>query len=107
MIRRPPRSTLFPYTTLFRSDVTRILEAVQQGDPTAADQLLPLVYEELRRLATHKMANEPAGKTLQPQALVHEPGLRWVGNEIQRGRAPPHFSAPLPRRCAASSLIAP
>src|SRR6266487_3496629 len=54
------------------SDVTRILEAAQQGDPTAAGQLLPLVYEELRRLAAHKMANEAAGHTLQPTALVHE-----------------------------------
>jgi len=48
------------------SDVTRILEAAQNGDPTAAEQLLPLVYEELRRLAAHKMANEAAGQTLQP-----------------------------------------
>ena len=61
------------------SDVTRILEAAQQGDPTAADQLLPLVYAELRRLAAHKMANEAAGQTLQPTALVHEAWLRLVG----------------------------
>ncbi|HEY2952221.1 MAG TPA: ECF-type sigma factor, partial [Verrucomicrobiae bacterium] len=52
------------------SDVTRILEAARTGDPTAADQLLPLVYDELRRLAAHKMANEAAGQTLQPTALV-------------------------------------
>jgi RNA polymerase sigma factor (TIGR02999 family) len=65
------------------SDVTRILEAAQQGDPTAADQLLPLVYEELRRLAAHKMANEAAGQTLQPTALVHEAWLRLVGSEGQ------------------------
>jgi len=63
------------------SDVTRILEAAQQGDPTAADQLLPLVYEELRRLAAHKMANEAAGQTLQPTALVHEAWLRLVGKD--------------------------
>jgi len=74
------------------SDVTRILKAAQQGDPTAAEQLLPLVYEELRRLATHKMANEAAGQTLQPTALVHEAWLRLVGNENQwDGRA--HFFA--------------
>ena len=51
------------------SDVTRILEAVQQGDPKAADELLPLVYEDLRRLAAHRMANEASGHTLQPTAL--------------------------------------
>src|SRR5437588_12138400 len=63
------------------SDVTRILEAAQKGDPKAADQLLPMVYEELRRLAMHKMANEAPGHTLQPTALVHEAWLRLVGNE--------------------------
>lgn len=63
------------------SDVTRILEAAQQGDSTAADQLLPLVYDELRRLAAHRMANEAAGHTLQPTALVHEAWLRLIGNE--------------------------
>ena len=61
------------------SDVTRILDAIQQGDPKAADQLLPLVYEELRKLAAHKMANEVSGHTLQPTALVHEAWLRLVG----------------------------
>ena len=54
------------------SDVTRILDRVQQGDPQAADELLPLVYGELRKLAAHKMANEASGHTLQPTALVHE-----------------------------------
>ena len=63
------------------SEVTRILNAAQQGDPTAADQLLPLVYEELRRLAAHRMANEAAGHTLQPTALVHEAWLRLAGGE--------------------------
>jgi hypothetical protein len=53
------------------SDVTRILTAIEQGDPNAADKLLPLVYEELRKLAASKMANELA-QTLQPTALVHE-----------------------------------
>lgn len=73
------------------SDVTRILEAAQQGDPTAADRLLPLVYEELRRLAEHKMANEAAGNTLQPTALVHEAWLRLVGNQNQDWNGRAHF----------------
>lgn len=73
------------------SDVTRILEAAQQGDPTAADQLLPLVYEELRHLAAHKMANELAGQTLQPTALVHEAWLRLVGNQAQHWEGRAHF----------------
>lgn len=63
------------------SDVTRILDAAQQGDPKAAQELLPLVYEELRRLAAHKMASESSGQTLQPTALVHEAWLRLVGND--------------------------
>jgi len=75
------------------SDVTRILEAAEQGDPTAADQLLPLVYEELRRLAAHKMANEAAGQTLQPTALVHEAWLRLVGNQNQKWDGRAHFFA--------------
>ncbi len=72
-------------------DATRILEAARQGDPKAADELLPLVYEELRRLAAHKMANEAPGHTLQPTALVHEAWLRMVGqqNPSWNGRA--HF----------------
>ena len=73
------------------SDVTRILEAAQNGDPTAAEQLLPLVYEELRRLAAHKMANEAAGQTLQPTALVHEAWLRLVGNQEQQWNGRAHF----------------
>ena len=75
------------------SDVTRILEAAQQGDPKAADELLPLVYEELRRLAAHKMANEAAGQTLQPTALVHEAWLRLVGNQNQKWDGRAHFFA--------------
>jgi RNA polymerase sigma factor (TIGR02999 family) len=63
------------------SEVTRILSAVEQGDPEAASQLLPLVYEELRKLAAHKIANAPPGQTLQPTALVHEAYLRLVGEE--------------------------
>jgi RNA polymerase sigma factor (TIGR02999 family) len=73
------------------SEVTRILDAAQEGDPTAAEQLLPLVYEELRRLAASKMANEAAGHTLQPTALVHEAWLRLVGNENQQWNGRAHF----------------
>ena len=63
------------------SEVTQILHAIEQGDPSAAEQLLPLVYEELRQLADHKMAQEAAGQTLQPTALVHEAYLRLLGEE--------------------------
>jgi RNA polymerase sigma factor (TIGR02999 family) len=63
------------------SEVTRILNAVQQGDLKAAEELIPLVYEELRKLAAHKMANEAPGQTLQPTALVHEAWLRLVGKD--------------------------
>jgi RNA polymerase sigma factor (TIGR02999 family) len=61
------------------TDVTRILSAIEQGDPHAADQLLPLVYDELRRLAAQKLAHEKPGQTLQATALVHEAYLRLVG----------------------------
>ncbi len=73
------------------SEVTRILDSIAQGDPKAAEELLPLVYEELRTLATHKMAAEPAGQTLQPTALVHEAWLRLVGNEAARFANRSHF----------------
>jgi RNA polymerase sigma factor (TIGR02999 family) len=63
------------------SDVTRILSAIEQGDPHAADQLLPLVYDELRRLAAQKLALEKPGQTLQATALVHEAYLRLVDVE--------------------------
>jgi RNA polymerase sigma factor (TIGR02999 family) len=63
------------------SDVTQILHAIAEGDPSAASQLLPLVYEELRKLAAHKLEHETPGQTLQPTALVHEAYLRLVGNE--------------------------
>ena len=75
------------------SDVTRVLEAVQRGDPKAADELLPLVYEELRKLAASKMANEAAGNTLQPTALVHEAWLRLVGNDNPKFDGRGHFFA--------------
>jgi len=64
------------------SDITLVLEKIERGDAQAADQLLPLVYEELRKLAASKMANEAAGQTLQPTALVHEAWLR-LGGEAQ------------------------
>jgi len=60
------------------SDVTQILHAIEQGDPHAASQLLPLVYDELRTLAAHRLAHQTPGQTLQPTALVHEAYLRLV-----------------------------
>jgi len=65
------------------SDVTQILEAVEAGDPLAAEQLLPLVYQELRKLAAHRMAQEAPGHTLQPTALVHEAWLRLLKPDEQ------------------------
>jgi RNA polymerase sigma factor (TIGR02999 family) len=63
------------------SELTRILTAIEQGDPSAAEQLLPLVYDELRKLAAQKLAAEKPGQTLQATALVHEAYLRLVGGE--------------------------
>lgn len=73
------------------SDVTRILEAIEQGQPKAADELLPLVYDELRKLAAHKMAHLPPGQTLQATALVHEAWLRLIGNEPVHWNSRGHF----------------
>jgi RNA polymerase sigma factor (TIGR02999 family) len=73
------------------NDVTRILSAIEQGDPQAASQLLPLVYDELRQLAARKLAHETPGQTLQPTALVHEAYLRLVGDQKFEGRG--HFFA--------------
>ena len=75
------------------SDVTHILQAIQQGDPKAADELLPLVYEELRKLATHRMASEASGHTLQATALVHEAWMRLVGSENPKFDGRAHFFA--------------
>ncbi len=75
------------------SDITRVIEAIQHGDPKAADELLPLVYEELRKLAASRMANEAAGNTLQPTALVHEAWLRLVGRENPKFAGRAHFFA--------------
>jgi RNA polymerase sigma factor (TIGR02999 family) len=76
------------------TEVTRILSAIQKGDPHAAEQLLPLVYEELRRLAGQKLAREKPGQTLQATALVHEAYLRLVDREkVQRWDSRGHFFA--------------
>jgi RNA polymerase sigma factor (TIGR02999 family) len=73
------------------TEVTQILQAIERGDPKAADELLPLVYEELRKLAASKMAREAPGQTLQPTALVHEAWLKVAGNEQSRWDSRAHF----------------
>jgi RNA polymerase sigma factor (TIGR02999 family) len=73
------------------SDVTRILQSMESGDAAAADELLPLVYGELRKLAASKMAHETPNQTLQPTALVHEAWLRLTGNENVRWNGRAHF----------------
>jgi RNA polymerase sigma factor (TIGR02999 family) len=73
------------------SDVTRILQSIEHGDPKAADELLPLVYGELRKLAAARMANEAPNQTLQPTALVHEAWLRLVGNDNPQFANRAHF----------------
>ena len=73
------------------TDVTRILDAIEQGDAKAADELLPLVYEELRVLANQKMRSEAPGQTLQATALVHEAYIRLVGLEKENWQSRGHF----------------
>src|SRR6266496_901205 len=76
------------------TEVTQILNAIEQGDPHAAEQLLPLVYDELRKLAAQKLAGEKPGQTLQATALVHEAYVRLVGSDLDKnwdGRG--HFFA--------------
>jgi RNA polymerase sigma factor (TIGR02999 family) len=73
------------------SDVTRVLQSIESGDVKAADELLPLVYGELRKLAAAKMANESPNQTLQPTALVHEAWLRLTGNENVKWAGRAHF----------------
>ncbi|MBI3417512.1 MAG: sigma-70 family RNA polymerase sigma factor [Verrucomicrobia bacterium] len=73
------------------SDVTRILDRVQQGESKAADELLPLVYQELRKLAAMKMAQEKPGQTLQATALVHEAWLRLARSDQRQWRGRSHF----------------
>lgn len=81
----------FPVLVLPVSDVTHILSAIEQGDPRAAEQLLPLVYDELRKLAAQKLAQEKPGLTLEATALVHEAYLRLVGDQQFANRR--HFFA--------------
>ena len=73
------------------TDVTRILNAIEQGDARAADELLPLVYQELRQLAAQKLAQEKPGQTLQATALVHEAYIRLVGAENPNWNSRSHF----------------
>jgi len=73
------------------SDPTRIFHAIENGDARAADELLPLVYEELRKLAAGKMANEPPDQTLQPTALVHEAWLRLTAKDPVQWNGRAHF----------------
>jgi RNA polymerase sigma factor (TIGR02999 family) len=73
------------------SDITRILNSIEPGDPKAAGELLPLVYEELRQLAAARMAKEKAGQTLQPTALVHEAWLRLTGDDGAKFESRAHF----------------
>ncbi|MBS0263784.1 MAG: sigma-70 family RNA polymerase sigma factor [Planctomycetes bacterium] len=75
------------------SDVTRVLSVIEKGDPLAADQLLPLVYDELRALAAQNLASEKPGQTLQATALVHEAYLRLVGSEDPGWNGRNHFFA--------------
>jgi len=75
------------------TDVTRILNAIERGDPKATDELLPLVYEELRLLAAQRLSREPPGQTLQATALVHEAYLRLLGGQVQNWKNRGHFFA--------------
>ena len=86
-------SVRFAGSAPIMSDVTRILNRVQQGDGKAAEELLPLVYEELRKLAVARMAQEQANQTLQPTALVHEAWLRLTGGEQLSFDGRGHFFA--------------
>jgi RNA polymerase sigma factor (TIGR02999 family) len=75
------------------NDVTRILSSMEQGDPKAAEGLLPLVYDELRRLAAQRLAQEKPGQTLQATALVHEAYVRLVGDDARSWNSRGHFFA--------------
>src|SRR6476660_5612514 len=81
-----------PVTLLLMNDVTQILNAIEQGNPQAAEQLLPLVYDELRKLAAQKLAQEKPGQTLQATALVHEAYVRLVDpDQAQQWNSRGHF----------------
>jgi RNA polymerase sigma factor (TIGR02999 family) len=83
-----------PSEAVSMNDVTHIFSAIEQGDPKAAEQLLPLVYDELRKLAAHRLAQERPGQTLQATALVHEVYLRLVDTEkVRRWESRGHFFA--------------
>src|SRR5262249_20151672 len=73
------------------SEVTRILDAAKNGDPKAAEELLPLVYEELRKMAAYQMSSQQPGHTLQPTALVHEAWLKLIGGGKQHWQGRKHF----------------
>jgi RNA polymerase sigma factor (TIGR02999 family) len=75
------------------NDVTRVLDAIEQGDPHAAEQLLPLIYDELRRLAAQKLAGEKPGQTLEATALVHEAYLRLVASRDASGPREEHWDS--------------
>jgi len=77
----------------FMSDITLVLDAIHRGESQASEQLLPLVYQELRNLATARMLHESAGHTLQPTALVHEAWLRLVGDGSQNWKSRAYFFA--------------
>ena len=79
------------YSCESMGDATLLLEAVEQGDPKAADALLNLLYDELRKLARSKMAQEAPGQTLQPTALVHEAWLRLIGSSNRKFESRAHF----------------
>jgi RNA polymerase sigma factor (TIGR02999 family) len=87
------RGAAKPANVRLVSDATRILHAIEAGDPRAADDLLPLVYEELRKLAASRMARETPGHTLQPTALVHEAWMRLVGDANPKFDGRAHFFA--------------
>src|SRR5437660_9200607 len=80
-----------PVDSRVMTDVTQLLSAIEQGDPHAASQLLPLVYDELRRLAAQKLAHEKPGHTLQATALVHEAYLRLVASPGREAGGTPQF----------------
>ncbi len=89
------------------SDVTLVLDAISRGENQASEELLSLVYDELRKMAAARMLRESAGHTLQPTALVHETWLRLVESGSQNWENRVYFLAPRRRRCAASSWNTP